>query len=189
MSAKKRVAALLVTCLLLLLFFVGAVYAPWNSIASGYGVWTDYHGVEVARGTEVTATAGTTEYPLGRLAGKPDVTAVRFRWLPPSTSGALDIYDPPLNEDPKSLTHDGTTFHGGWPVHTNESKIVASYVGDWGIQAWFYDSDGNLRHQTGIEGIRAVSFHVIPEIPVVGTLGAVAAMLLSMGLFLRVKKA
>ena len=179
---------LFVVLSLLFLFFVGIAHAPWSSIGSGYAIWTDAHGVNIPVGVEVTATAGTTEYPPGRLSNKPDVTAVRFRWMPPSSSGEPDIYDPPIVEDPKPLSYDGTTDYEGWPVYTAESKLTPNIMGDWGVQAWFYNTEGNLAGQSGVEAIRAVSFNTVPEIPIVGTLGAAAAMLLSLGLYWHTKK-
>jgi hypothetical protein len=42
---------------------------------------------------------------------------------------------------------------------------------------------------TDIVAIRATSFNVIPDIPVLGSAGALTAMLLSLGLFLYRKRA
>jgi hypothetical protein len=169
---------------LLLVLFVSCVSAPWENLSSGYAIWTNYHGIDVPPGTLVTATAGTTEHPDSSAHNKrPNVTAVRFRWMPPEDSGRPDF-----NSSLKTLTWDGTTYYNGWPVYTANDTQALDDLGDWGVQAWFYDFDGKLRNETGIEKIRAVSVNVTPEIPVVGTAGAIAVMLLVLGLFWHRKK-
>lgn len=171
------------------MLFVASVNAPWANLSSGYAIWTNYHGIDVQVGTEITATAGTTEHPDSSAhANFPNVTAVRFRWMPPEGSGLSDIYTPPLGDQPMLLAWDGTTDYEGWPVYTANDNQIAAALGDWGVQAWFYDSEGDLRNESGIEKIRAVSFNTIPDIPVAGTAGAVAVMLLGLGLFLYKKK-
>jgi len=171
------------------MLFVASVNAPWATLSSGYAIWTDYHGIDVPVGTEVTATAGTTEYPSSSAHDKfPNVTAVRFRWMPPEGSGLPDIFTPSRSDPPMPLTWDGTTYYDEWPVYTANDAQTADALGDWGVQAWFYDSDGHLKNETGIEKIRAVSFNTIPDIPVAGTAGAAAVMLLGLGLFLYKKK-
>lgn len=176
----------LIIALLLVTLFVASVNAPLATLSSGYAIWTNYHGIDIPPGTEVTATAGTTEHPDSSAHNKlPNVTAVRFRWMPPE---GPDLYSPDLSDPPKPLTWDGTTYYNGWPVYTASDTQALDDFGDWGVQAWFYDSDGKLRNETGIEKIRAVSVNVTPEIPVVGTAGAVAVMLLVLGLFWHIKK-
>jgi hypothetical protein len=176
----------LIIALLLVTLFVASVNAPWATLNSGYAIWTNYHGIDIPGGTEVTATAGTTEHPDSSAHNKlPNVTAVRFRWMPPE---GPDLYSPDLSDPPKPLTWDGTTYFNEWPVYTANDTQALDVFGDWGVQAWFYDSEGKLRNETGIEKIRAVSVNVIPEIPVVGTAGAAAVMLLVLGLFWHIKK-
>jgi len=171
------------------MLFVAIVNAPWSTLSSGYAIWTNYHGIDVPPGTLVTATAGTTEHPDSSAHNKlQNVTAVRFRWMPPEGSGLPDLYSPILTDPPKPLTWDTTTTYDEWPVYTANDTQTLNALGDWGVQAWFYDSEGQLRNETGIEKIRAVSVNVTPEIPVVGTAGAVAVMLLCLGLLWHRKK-
>lgn len=188
-KVRQMKIRLIALTLLLSMLFVASVNAPWTTLSSGYAIWTNYHGIDVPPGTEVTATAGTTEHPDSSAHNKlPNVTAVRFRWMPPEGSGLPDIYNPILANPPEPLTWDGTTTFKGWPVYTANDTQTLDAIGGWGVQAWFYDSDGRLRNETGVEKIRAISAHVIPDIPVVGTAGAVAVMLLSLGLLWRKKK-
>ena len=185
LKVRQMKIRLLIIALILTTLLVASVNAPWATLSSGYAIWTNYHGIGIPPGTEVTATAGTTEHPDSSAHNKrPNVTAVRFRWMPPE---GPDLYNPPLSDPPKTLTWDGTTYDG-WPVYTaNDTQTLNTY-GDWGVQAWFYDSEGKLRNETGIEKIRAVSVNVTPEIPFVGTAGAAAIMLLSLGFYLSKKK-
>lgn len=171
----------LIIALLLVTLFIASVNAPWATLSSGYAIWTDYHGIDIPPGTEVTATAGTTEHPDSSAHENfPDVTTVRFRWMPPGL--------PDFNSSLKTLTWNGTAYYNGWRVYTANDTQALDVFGDWGVQAWFYDSEGNLRNQTGVVKIRAVSVNVTPEIPVVGTAGAAAVMLLVLGLFWHIKK-
>lgn len=180
---------LVIIASLLLTLFVATVSAPWATLSSGYAIWTNYHGVDIPAGTEVTATAGTTEHPDSSAHNKlPNVTAVRFRWMPP---GAPDIYSPDLSDPPMLLEWDGTTYYDGWKVYMANDTQTLNVLGDWGVQAWFYDTEGDnprLRNETDIEKIRAVSVNTVPDIPVVGTAGAAAAMLLGLGFYLSKKK-
>jgi hypothetical protein len=174
----------LIIALLLVTLFIVSVNAPWATLSSGYAIWTNYHGIDIPPGTEVTATAGTTEHPNSSAHNKlPNVTAVRFRWMPPEGSGLPDF-----NSSLKTLTWNGTLYDGVWPVYMANDTHALDAFGDWGVQAWFYDSDGKLRNETGIVKIRAVSINVTPEIPVLGTAGAVAIMLVVLGLFWHIKK-
>lgn len=175
---------LLIIALILVTLLVASVNAPWATLSSGYAIWTNYHGIDIPPGTEVIATAGTTEHPNSSAHNKrPNVTAVRFRWMPPEGSGLPDF-----NSSLKTLTWDNSTHYDGWPVYTaNDTQTLNTY-GDWGVQAWFYDSEGKLRNEKGIEKIRAVSVNVTPEIPFAGTAGAAAIMLLSLGFYLSKKK-
>jgi hypothetical protein len=167
--------------LLLVTLFIASVNAPLATLNSGYAIWTNYHGIDIPPGTEVTATAGTTEHPDSSAHNKlPNVTAVRFRWMPPGL--------PDFNSSLKTLTWNGTLHDGVWPIYTANDTQALDVIGDWGVQAWFYDSEGNLRNQTGVTKIRAVSVNVTPEIPVAGTAGAVAVMLLVLGLYWHIKK-
>ena len=175
---KAKIIAL---TLLFMMALVPIAYAPWSTLSSGYAIWTDYHGIEIPLGTVVTATAGTTEHPDSSAHNHfPNVTHVKFRWMAPNGSETFS----PL----KPLTWDGTTEYDGWPVYTANDTLAVDAVGDWGVQAWFYDTQGGLRNEIGLEKIRAISIHTIPELPIVGTAGIAAIMLLGFGLYWHMKK-
>jgi len=58
-----------------------------------------------------------------------------------------------------------------------------------GIQALFLDSEGNLQgpNPYPIVGIRAISYHVVPEVPL-GAITAVLSMLGALGVFAIVRR-
>jgi hypothetical protein len=192
MQGAERLKIKFVALMLLsLTLLVATVYAPWSSLSSGYAIWTNYHGIDIPSMTAVTATAGTIEYPGSSAHSKfPDVTHVRFVWMVPDGS---NITSPPCTDPPKPLTWDGSLRYplgdpSGWPVYTADDTQILDVLGDWGVQAWFYDKNGGLVCKSDVEKKRAVSVNVVPEIPIVGTAGAVALMLLAAGLYLQKKK-
>ena len=163
---KARFA--LLSGVLFLLLIVGAS-AQWGAINSGYAVTTDWHGKDVPLGTTITVKAGTTNL---------DVVEVKFRWLRPNGTEAWD---------PIPVTSYTEELWEGQIIRVFENARTPDTLGDWGVQAVFYDGGGNgvgpIPNQPEKIAIRATSFNMIPEIPIVGTAGAVVAMLLGLGLF------
>jgi len=166
-------ATFTVLTLVLLCLFIASVSAnSWSAINSGYAVTTDYQGKEVLPGTLVTATAGTTDT---------DVTHVTFIWKYPNETVAYIDPDVPV-------WFNGTEWKGKI-IYYAQSQHIPDVIGDWGIQAFFIGEGGTPK--AGIEDvimIRATSFNVIPDLPIVGTAGALTAMLLGLGLFLKKRK-
>jgi len=170
-------------------------YAYGWHLGSGYDVTSNYHGMFVwPLPQDVTAAAATTEHPsVNRVPEFPDVTAVRFRWMPPADSGLSEFYSPVLSVAPMLLWDSGEDYEdnkgGLWDIYIAEDTqtIPADGIGDWGVQAWFYDTDGNLRHSTGVAKIRATSFNAVPEVPF-GTIAALVGMLGALGVFAIKKK-
>ena len=176
MKLRAIYTAVFVATLLVSIPWVRAPTGPdWSrtGINSGYGVTTNYHGIEVPLETEVTAYAGTTNVG--------DIDHVKFRWLPPDGSDPIVI----------TGTHSGsdTTWSGG-PIEVWTSTYEPDEVGDWGVQAIFYDQEGHGRGPLPQEGhekiaIRAQSFYAVPE---VATIAAILAMFGALGLFAIKKK-
>ena len=155
--------------------FVVSASAQWNALNSGYAVTTDYHGEDILPGTLVTATAGTTDS---------DVLNVTFVWMFPNET--IAIIDAEV-----VVWSNGTKWPDdtGSPIYYAQSSFRPTIIGDWGVQAWFNGPGGHLHGlETDIIAIRATSFNVIPDIPVVGTAGSVAVMLLGLGLFYKKKQ-
>lgn len=164
----KRLTSILV--LLSIAMFIGAVYAG-NSLGSGYAVTSDYHGKNVPPGTLVTVTAMTTD---------DTITQVTFLWKTPSGNTIFTDVDNTKEVDGQ---------YEGKDIFTFTSSHAQNMTGDWGVQALFQGPDGKTKE--GIEevvSIKATSFFVVPDIPVIGTLGATGAALLGLVAFNARKK-
>ena len=133
-----------------------------GSLPSGYYVTSDWHGIDTPLGTDVHVTAYTTDE---------GVTQVTFIWR----NGAGDeVYGPDV-----VTTRSTDGEYGGKTVYVFEAPVHApDSIGDWGVQALFQGPDGRDRaNLEDVVAIRATSFNVIPEIPLVGTAGAAIAMM------------
>jgi hypothetical protein len=143
-----------------------------GSLPSGYYVTSDWHGVDTPLGTDVHVKAYTTDE---------GVTQVTFIWR----NGAGDeVYGPDVvTTKSTDGEHDGKTVYVfEAPVHAPDS------IGDWGVQAIFQGPDGSARANCqNVIAIRATSFNVIPEIPLIGTAGASIAMIGGLAFKLRRK--
>jgi hypothetical protein len=148
---------------LLICSFAMSVYAitPYGSLASGYAVTSNYHGVDVPPGASVVVTAMTTDY---------SVDKVTFIWKNPAGQVAF--------KETKPVYTNGTRYNGKLIRYAN-STFAPNTIGDWGVQAKFLDVH-NFCRWTWTERVarRATSFNVIPEVPVLGTAGASIIMLL-----------
>lgn len=181
----KNTCLLVIFTLFFILFVIGVdvARAQWSPIKeSGYAVTTNWHKIDVPIGQTVVATAGTTDL---------SVTKIGFIWRDPSNNivwieniTVTEITAPsvPLNV-PKEVVkwaeeNAGTKYRYAQSVH------IPNAMGDWGIQAIFYDatkSKGKEKHDFVVR--RATSINVIPDAPFVGTAGLISAMALGFGLF------
>ena len=140
-----------------------AVYAssPPINLNDGYELVTNWHGVDIPPGTEVVATAMTTNA---------SVTRVTFLWKNPVGT--------PVFTDPDVPVFQNGTMWDGKLIYYAISSYTPLAIGDWGIQALFQDStDRTIQGAQNVVAIRARSFNVILEIPIIGTIGASIAML------------
>lgn len=174
-----------VTMLFILFFAIGVniVYAPWSSLKSDYAVTTDYHGVEdILPGTSITAWAGTTNQT---------VVKVEFEWKNETDDVVFEEnvtvfgpYTTPIVPAgvPQEII-DWSQGNTGYVVLYASNTQVPEGIGDWGVQALFYDEDGHIRGQdSDIVAIRATSFHVIPVAPL-GTIAIILAMFGALAFF------
>jgi hypothetical protein len=147
-------------------------HAQWSAINSGYAITTDYHGKAVPIGTLVTATAGTTDA---------EVKSVTFLWhYPDNETVAYEVN--------VQVWSNGSTYDGKL-IYYATSSYIPDVLGDWGVQALFIGEGGTKKaNHDDVVRIRATSFNTIPDLPVVGTAGAIATMLLGLGMFLHKKK-
>ena len=173
MKTKITFVVILLVSLVVLLPEVNAYDWSKTPINSGYAITTDWFPNEVPIGEPVTARAGTTNL---------NITTVWFRWLRPDETEAW----PPF----EVTTYTNDTWEGK-TVRVFLNTQYPDEVGDWGIQAIFYDEDG---HGTGPlqlpdpkVAIRARSFFAVPEVPY-GTIAIIIAMFGALTIFAIKKK-
>ena len=154
---KKRFLFLVLLPLLLMASLAQAGADFPSSLNSGYGVTTDWHGELVPAGSPVNATAYTTDL---------NVTKVEFIWKYPNET-VFENVTVPVQLDGKYNDDD--------VLWANNTQTISAPLGDWGVQALFYDKYGNIRGQdSGIVAIRATSFEAVPEVPI-GTIATILA--------------
>jgi hypothetical protein len=163
--------------LLFVLAFVSAcglvtlAYAssPPITLADGYEIITNYQGVDIPPGTPVTATAMTID---------PSVTQVTFLWKNPGGGTVFTDVVPVYTNGTLGSGNVKGTPYTDVPVRFADATQTPNAIGDWGVQALFQDSGGQeIEDVENVVAIRARSFNVIPELPLIGTLGASIAML------------
>jgi len=181
---KTKFAVL--TVLFLSLLIIG-VAAQWSAMSSGYAITTNWHGEEVPIGESVTAWAGTNDST---------VKKVEFEWKDPDENLIFNenvtIFGPYTTPNvpsgaPQEIV-DWADKYPGRTIYYATNTQAPDVIGDWGVKAIFHDSGTIQGQDSTIVAMRATSFDVIPEIPIVGTAGATIAMLLGLGLFYRKKK-
>ena len=170
MNKRKSILLFMIT-FALICSFATVVYAPEQTLSTGYAITSNYHGIEVPPGSSVVVTAMTTDQ---------SVYQVTFLWKDP-TGQTAD------REAVKPLFTNGTMYNGKL-IHYAISENIVSTIGDWGVQALFQAPDGTTKQGiTEVVKIRATSFNVIPEVPLIGTAGASIAMLSGLAYRLRKK--
>lgn len=115
-------------------------------------------GSEVALGTTAAVTANTSN---------PDIEYVNFTWIDPSQH---------VVETKVAVTkvYAGSIYKYSYAVSTNTLNVL----GDWCVEAEFIDNTGHGCYSTQtVLACRHCYFNVVPEIPLLGTIGASAAML------------
>jgi hypothetical protein len=168
----KKITATLILAGVLMLSALTVAYAAYPSLASGYAVDSNFHGISVPPGSNVVGTAYTTDM---------DVYQVTFIWKYPNQGIA---FGPEVDSTPVA----GALYKGN-PVNTFSSTHSVSAVGDWGVQALFQSPDGKTKEEVDfVMSTKATSFFVVPEVPVLGTVGPLAAMLLGLGVYIKRKR-
>jgi hypothetical protein len=149
----------------------GTVGGSLNALNTGYAIarWPWSNG-NIYPGETATVRACTTMYP--------KVTTVKFRWNAPDGSHIV--------QGPYALTDMGDTWDGK-TIYYAEDSLVLDQLGDWGVQALFYNSEGKLMHCGCVFKIRAISWHVIPE-AALGTIGVGISMIGALAIFKLRKK-
>lgn len=164
-------------------------YKGWSPIkTTGYAVISNYQGMDVPPGQTVWVTAGTTNL---------SITSIIFRWHDPNDNivwedsvavqGPITTPSVPDNVHPEVI--DWANNNQGVAYLYAQSAHELDIIGDWGVQAFFIGEGGKtVNGITNVIKIRATSFNVIPDFPVVGTAGALVTMLFGLSLFLHKKR-
>lgn len=177
--------------LLLFLFCLFAIVnvnvtkAQFNAINSNYAVTTNKHGQPVLIGESVTAWAGTTNQ---------SVYMVEFVWknetdhiiFAENVTNFVNYTTPayPPNAPQEIVKWATNDRNEGIPILYFNNTQIPNQLGNWTVQVFFYAPGGHLCGQgSAIVAIKATSFHVIPDAPIVGTAGIITAMLFGLGLF------
>ena len=143
----------------------GSTLGSLSALGSGYGIgrWP-YSSGDVPLGSSVQVRVATTD---------PSITHVILLWK----ADEVTVY----TTGKLAVTASGDTW-GSLPINDTYNTQVLSVVGDWGVQAYFYDDwdapfEGQ-KYSSGKVAIRAISFHpnVIPEVPY-GTIATLTTML------------
>jgi hypothetical protein len=143
---------------LAVLFAFSLIAVAYATPEYTYLVTSNYHGVDTPLGADVTVTATTND---------PTITQVTFLWKDAAKNLRFTDVVPVV---------DGTA----------QSTHQPDSVGDWGVQALFQGPDGTTKEGVDlVMGIRATSFFVIPEIPLLGTAGASVAMILGLAYMMK----
>lgn len=167
----KKATPMLVVAGLIMLLGLGVAYAAYPSLTTGYAIDSNYHGINVPLGANVIVTAYTTDM---------EVYQVTFLWKYPN--GTV-VFGPEVDSTPVA----GELYEGN-AVNTFSSTHSVDVKGDWGVQALFQSQDGKTKENIDyVVKIKATSFFVVPDFPMIGTLGSLGAMLLGLGLFVRRK--
>lgn len=172
--------------LLLLTIFLSSILAvsyaddffvPYpGSLSSGYGITTDWHGVDVPIGSGVTAYIVTTD---------PLAVEVKIIWLTPEPNREdrwIEILD--LDDDGGIYTYNDKTVS-----YAISTERYPDLLGDWGVKAIFYDEAGepcNEPPYNDVLSIKATSFFSTPEIPY-GTLAATLSMIAALFVVIKIK--
>ena len=153
----------------------GSTGGSLNALDSGYAItrWP-WDGGDLLPGDSATVRACTTEPP------HPEATEVVFRWIRPDGSN--------WTVGPFPLTNSSDTWDGKWIFDAYDTQTLDMF-GAWGVQALFLDEEGKLQGPNPycIVKIRAISHHVIPEVPF-GTIAIILSMLGALGVFAIVKR-
>jgi hypothetical protein len=166
---KSNLYLVLAIALACSLTAVAFASSPPITLTDGYEIITNYQGVDISPGTPVTATAMTID---------PSVTQVTFLWKNPGGGTVYtDVVLVYTNGTLGSGKVKGTPYTDV-PVRFANATQTPNAIGDWGVQALFQDSGGQtIEGIENVVAVRARSFNVIPELPIIGTLGAAIAML------------
>jgi hypothetical protein len=145
---------------LLIVMFASISLASAQPPHYNYNVTSNYHGVDVAIGQTIVVTATTDN---------PGSASVVFIW---KNAASIEQWRETI-----------TVVSG-----QAQSSGVPNSIGDWGVQALFVDSSGRtIQSVADVVAIRATSFNVVPEVPLLGTAGIALALVGALGVHVKRK--
>ena len=148
LSRTKRNLGLFILIIAITLL-LSLVSFPGAFAISGYSVTSNYHGIDVPLGATVTVTATTTDT---------SITDVVFIWR---------------NAEGIEQWRETVQVIAGQA----QSLGQPDSPGDWGVQALFIGPDGTTKQNVEeVVSIKATSFFLAPEYPVIGTAGIAIAV-------------
>ena len=169
---KTRTLILLGVALLLsssLVMLANAESLTEGDLSIGYAVTNNYDEETVPMGANVIVTAMTTDNR---------VDTVNFTWVNPAGQTVF--------RETVTVSSNGSTYPetGGVPIYYAGSDYNPSAQGEWTVIVAFYDGPGICYYTfCPTLDMRATSFNVVPEVPLLGTAGVSVAMLLGLGIF------
>jgi hypothetical protein len=172
MNKTKALILLGVALLLssnLVLFANAKVTLNEGDLSVGYAVVTNYGDETVPLGATVVVTAMSTDAR---------VDIVNFTWINPAGQTVF--------KESVAAASNGSTYpeEDGALIYYASSSYSPEAQGEWTVIVAFFDKTDLCTHAFyPTLDMRATSFNVVPEIPLLGTAGVSAAMLLGLGLF------
>ena len=178
MKAKMLILGL--TVILLSIVISSSAYASWSSLEMGFAVTSNLSGPNSHQGTPITITAGTLDS---------NVELITIRWYgPPEGDGEV------VHEDMLSVFTNGTIgrYSDGTTAEIKyaQSTYSPNIHGEWNVKVIFHNAKGGnnvVEFSLPLDIQQNYPIFVVPEMPF-GTIGAITAIALALGLFMIKKK-
>ena len=174
---KAKLLTLGLSIVVITLLISNVAYASWTTLETGFAVTSNISGPNTPQGTPVTITAGTLD---------PNVELITIRWSGPSG----EVY----HEDMPSVYTNGTIgrYADGTTAEIKyaQSTYSPNMHGEWNVKVIFHNAKGGsnvAEFSLPLDIHQNLPIFVIPETPF-GTIGAVAAIALALGLFMTKRK-
>jgi len=174
---KTKLLTFGISTVVITLLLMNVAYASWETLGTGFAVTSNISGPVSPQGTPVTITAGTLD---------PDVELITIRWYGPD--GEV------FHEDMPSVYTNGTVgqYADGTTalVKYAQSTYTPNVHGEWNVKVIFHNAKGGSNvadFSLPLDIRQNFPIFVVPETPL-GTIGAVAAIALALGLFMVKKK-
>ena len=177
---QSKLLTLGISTVLLMFVIANVAYASSTTLETGFAVTSDISGPSSEKGIPVTITAETLD---------PYVEFISIIWYgPPEVNGEVYHQDMPTVYTNGTIGYysDGTAAE----VKYAQSTYAPSVHGEWNVKVIFHNAKGGsnvVDFSLPLDIHHNFPVFVVPEIPF-GTIGVVAAMGLSLGLFMMKKR-